>query len=143
MSGPVFVDTSALYAVLDRDDHAHALAAATFEHLLAGMTERRITAVTHSSMVVESAALVQHRLGMGPLRALLDDVVPLLDVTWVDADLHRRATTALLAAGRRGVSLVDWTSFEVMRARSITVAFAFDDDFADQGFTLLPDRAGR
>lgn len=55
-----------------------------------------------------------------------------------EAGLHRRAITAMLAARRRPVSLVDWTSFEVMRSRGIGSAFAFDDDFAAQGFTVLP-----
>ena len=57
-----------------------------------------------------------------------------MTVVWVDADLLGRATTALLAASRRSVSLVDWTSFTVMRERAIELAFAFDDDFTEQGF---------
>jgi len=31
-----------------------------------------------------------------------------------------------------------WTSFEIMRRRGIGTAFAFDDDFARQGFELVP-----
>jgi len=41
----------------------------------------------------------------------------------------------MLAAGRRDVSLVDWTSFELMRQRGVDHAFAFDVDLDDQGFT--------
>ena len=93
--------------------------------------------MTHSSVVVESVALVQRRLGMAATRILLDVFVRSMTVVWVDAELHARATTALLAANRRDVSLVDWTSFEVMRERTMDVAFAFDEDFATQGFTLL------
>jgi predicted nucleic acid-binding protein len=58
-----------------------------------------------------------------------------LTVRWVDADLHGRAVSALLAADRREVSLVDWTSFEMMRSRGVEAAFAYDDDFGAQGFT--------
>lgn len=47
--------------------------------------------------------------------------------------------SALLGAGRGDVSLVDWTSFELMRERGTDAAFAFDDDFPAQGFTLLGD----
>jgi uncharacterized protein len=46
--------------------------------------------------------------------------------------------SAMLAAGQRDVSLVDWTSFELMRRLGVNTAFAFDDDFAEQGFDLLP-----
>ena len=44
----------------------------------------------------------------------------------------------MLAGGQRAVSLVDWTSFLVMRRRGISTSFAFDDDFAAQGFRTLP-----
>jgi predicted nucleic acid-binding protein len=37
----------------------------------------------------------------------------------------------------RQVSLVDWTSFVLMRRRGTSEAFAFDDDFTRQGFTLF------
>ncbi len=83
---------------------------------------------------------MQRRLGMTATRGLLQDLVPLLDVAEVDADLLDRAGSALLANGSRAVSLVDWTSFELMRRELIDVAFAFDDDFVHQGFQLLTPR---
>ena len=137
MSQPVFVDTSALYAALDGTDTNGATAAPVWTRLLDGVEAGTVELVTHSSVVVESVALVQRRLGMAATRVLLDAFVRSMTVVWVDAGLHARATTALLAANRRDVSLVDWTSFEVMRERTMDVAFAFDDDFAEQGFTLL------
>jgi uncharacterized protein len=136
IGGEIFVDTSGLYALIDADDHQHADAVTRFLPLLDQHERRGLRLVTHGSVLVESAALVQRRLGMQHTRNLLSRLVPLLDVVWVDADLHQRAVEALLAAGRRGVSLVDWTSFLVMRDRAIDVAFAFDDDFVDQGFEL-------
>jgi predicted nucleic acid-binding protein len=136
LTEPVFVDTSALYAVLDADDANHKTAGAAMTLLLDDI-EAGSVAVTHGSVVVEASALVQRRLGMGAVRALLDDLLPLMTIVWVDADLHQRAVAALLAANRSGVSLVDWTSFAVMREQAIEVAFAYDDEFADQGFRLL------
>jgi predicted nucleic acid-binding protein len=135
VSDAVFVDTSALYAVLDADDARHAEAAASWNRLLDGIDEGHLEGVTHGSVLVESSALVQRRLGMPAVRALHDRVVPVLTVRWVDADLHGRAVSALLAADRREVSLVDWTSFEMMRSRGVEAAFAYDDDFGAQGFT--------
>jgi predicted nucleic acid-binding protein len=44
----------------------------------------------------------------------------------------------MLVAGRRSVSLVDWTSFLVMRRRGISTAFALDPDFAVEGFEVMP-----
>lgn len=137
MTVPVFVDTSALYAGLDADDANHAEAVASLTRLFDGVGQGELDGVTHGSVVVEAAALVQRRLGMEAARALLDDVLPLLSTVWVDEALHAQAVTALLAANRRSVSLVDWTSFVVMRRLVIDQALAFDADFVEQGFTLF------
>ncbi len=137
MTVPVFVDTSAIYASLDADDDHHSEAARSLTALLDGIGTGDLEGVTHGSVIVESAALVQRRLGVDAARVLLDDLVPLFDTIWIDEALHREAVTALLAAGRRSVSLVDWTSFVVMRRRVIDQALAFDDDFVEQGFGLF------
>lgn len=134
--GDVFVDTSALYALLDADDERHTDAVAIFLPLLDEHEQLGMRLVTHGSVLVETTALVQRRLGIDRARDLLTRLVPLLDVVWVDAGLQQRAVEALLAAGQRGVSLVDWTSFIVMRDRALDVAFAFDEDFVAQGFEL-------
>lgn len=129
----VFVDTSALYAILDRDDDNHADAGNAYAALL-----ERARLLTHSYVVVEASALVQRRLGMDAVRALVDDVLPALELVFVDEALHTAATAALLASGARDISLVDWTSFELMRRLGLTEAFAFDDDFTRAGFVLVP-----
>jgi uncharacterized protein len=64
--------------------------------------------------------------------------VPLLNVYWVQPERHNLVVTALLSANRRQLSLVDCTSFVVMRELRIDRVFAFDHHFAEQGFTLLP-----
>jgi predicted nucleic acid-binding protein len=70
------------------------------------------------------------------VRALHHDVIPVLDVVWVDDDLHRPAIEVLLASGSRSVSLVDRVSFTVMRREGIRRAFVFDEDFEREGFAL-------
>jgi len=129
----VFVDTSALYALLDRDDENHPAAAAAFPALL-----DREALLTHGYVVVETTALVQRRLGMEAVRALVDDMLPAFELVFVDEPLRQAAVAALLASGARDVSLVDWTSFELMRQLGVGKAFAFDEDFARQGFDVLP-----
>jgi len=88
--------------------------------------------------VLESTALVQRRLGGAATRDLLEELIPLLELTWVGSEVHRLGVSALLGATRRRVSLVDWVSFEVMRRNGIERAFAFDRDFTAQGFETLP-----
>lgn len=130
----VFVDTSALLAVLDAGDTQHPPARATWETLLTSDEPL----VTTSYVLVETFALVQSRLGMEAVRALVDDVVPVLRVHWVGESEHRLGVTALLAVGRRQLSLVDCVSFATMRELRLETAFAFDRDFADQGFRARP-----
>lgn len=43
-------------------------------------------------------------------------------------------TTALLAAGRLRLSLIDCASFVLMRRHGIQRAFTFDRHFTEQGF---------
>lgn len=132
-----FVDTSALYALLDRDDQNHAAAAAWFT----GHDPNTDDLLTHNYVVVESAALADRRLGVDAARVLLEDILPVISLQFVDESLHRAATSAYLSASRRGPSLVDRTSFELMRHRGIDVAFAFDRDFQAAGFSTVPGKA--
>jgi predicted nucleic acid-binding protein len=130
----ILVDTSAFHAVLDLDDRHHAAALAT----LAKLRADEIPLLTHEYVVVETTALVQRRLGLGALRRFVDDLLPLVEIAWVDEALHLEAREALLAAGRRNVSLVDWTSFLVMRRHGVRRAFTFDPDFSAEGFEVAP-----
>lgn len=80
MTRPVFVDTSALYAVLDGHDRQNLTAGEIWVRLITSGT----TMVTHSAVIHECSALVQRRLGMAVLRDLHGRLLPLLDVEWVD-----------------------------------------------------------
>jgi uncharacterized protein len=130
----VFVDTSAILAVMDADDSSHERAAAAWRKLLSD--EEPL--VTTSYVVVEVFALVQRRLGIDAVRALESDVMPVLQVIWIDADVHRRAVAAVLATGSKRLSLVDCSSFEIMREQNIRQAFTLDRDFIAQGFDAVP-----
>jgi predicted nucleic acid-binding protein len=57
-------------------------------------------------------------------------------VEWVDMELHEEAIRELEKIGKRGASLVDCTSFVVMRRRGVEKVLAFDPDFSDQRFTI-------
>jgi len=126
----VFVDTSALLAVLNSGDENHGRASRTYRALV----ESDEPLVTTSYVLVETVALLQHRFGLGAVRGFQDAVTPVLAVVWVDAELHAEAAAALLTANRRQLSLVDCVSFACMRRQGLTRAFHFDRHFRDQGF---------
>ena len=134
----IFVDTSALYAVLDRDDKNSAPATATWRELL----EADQTLLVTNYIIVETTALVQHRLGIEAVRVLAGEIMPVLEVHWITEADHMHAQNALLATDRRKLSLVDCSSFHAMRTRLLRTAFAFDPHFREQGFELLPDSSG-
>jgi predicted nucleic acid-binding protein len=127
------IDTSALYALLDESDPDHAAAAAILGRSRTADPEL----VIHSYALSESIALMQRRFGLEAVRRLVDVYLPIIDIAWVDRDLHDRAVSVLLGSGQRTVSLVDQVSFILMRDRGIRTAFAFDLDFVTQGFAVL------
>jgi predicted nucleic acid-binding protein len=129
-----FVDTSAFFAIMDADDKMHAPAKKEWERLLADGASFRTT----NYVLVETSALLQSRIGLEGLRAFAADVMPVLDVVWVDEVMHLSAQHALLVASRRDLSLVDCASFETMRRLQIDAAFCFDSHFSQQGFQVLP-----
>ena len=130
----LFADTSALYALLDTANMAHASAAAAWE----GLQREGDGLVTTSYVVLETFSLLQHRLGIRAARDLAEEIAPLLTVCWVAEDEHRSAVAMVLAANRRDLSLVDCVSFEAMRRLGIRRAFALDEHFREQGFELAP-----
>ena len=130
----IFTDTSAFYAVLDRDDDNHQKARRIWNEVFSDEN----TVVTSNYVLVESFTLIQHRLGLEAVRAFQEDVLPLISIEWVTEATHRSGVSALLAASRRKLSLVDCVSFELMRTLGIKTAFAFDPHFAEQGFKRIP-----
>jgi predicted nucleic acid-binding protein len=132
----VLVDTSALLAVLNADDAHHAEAQEVWQTLLSSDASLLCT----NYVLLETFALVQHRLGIEALSIFQGDVVPVLRTEWVDAAVHATAVAALLTARRRKLSLVDCVSFEIGRRLGVEAAFTFDRHFAEQGFQCLPAR---
>ncbi|HTO88940.1 MAG TPA: PIN domain-containing protein [Thermoanaerobaculia bacterium] len=128
----IFLDTSAIYALADMADSKHAEARGLLENLLS----QGETLLTHNYVLVESLALVQHRLGSAAAIKLARSASS-FDVAWIDSKLHDQAVRRFGRASRRRLSFVDEVSFLVMRSRRVRVAFAFDPDFADRGFRLL------
>ncbi len=130
----VFIDTSAFYALLDRDDENHRKAKNAWADLL----KNDDALVTNNYVLVETFALIQHRLGVDAVRGFQNDILPLVNIEFVVPELHRSGVSALLAASRRNLSLVDCVGFEMMRALEVKMAFAFDPHFKEQGFNTLP-----
>ena len=83
----VFVDTSAVLALLVEADESHGAALRVFETL----RDREAALVTTSYHLVETYALLDRQFGTDACARFRADFAPLLDVVWVDAGLQEAA----------------------------------------------------
>ncbi len=130
----IFVDTSALYALISTEDRNKALAVAAWENLL----ERGNALITNNYVLVECFSLIQSRLGIEFVRLLQSHIVPFLQTEWVDEQQHSTVVQFVLSANRRQLSLVDCSGFETMRRLKIEKVFTFDEHFREWGFEAIP-----
>lgn len=128
---PVLVDTSALYALADRDDRHHLRA----KVIVARIKRERLDAVTTNYIVAETHALILSRMGAERARRWLAQF--LLPVHQVTEDDQAAARSIVMQHTDKNYSLTDATSFSVMRRLGARFAFAFDAHFAQFGFELL------
>jgi len=91
-------------------------------------------------VILETSALLQHRFGTDALRMFESDILPVIDIVWVDETIHKQGMSALLVANRRNLSLVDCTSFEIIRQFGMDEVFTFDHHFNEQGFKVIPEK---
>ena len=129
----MFVDTSAIFATFDTADRRHKEA----QTILRELEQQSETLFTTNYVAVETMALPGKRLRFDAARAFQIEMVPILNVHWIDKPLHKTAVAALLTAGRRNLSFVDCFSFEGVREMDLDMAFAFDAHFTEQGFRLV------
>lgn len=125
----IFLDTSAIYALADRGDPNHGEALIAFRRLL----EDGEDVLLHNYILVESAALLQRRLGLDSALRFLQDSRG-FQIHWVSSVDHEEASRLLDERGKRDLSLVDCASFIIMRHYQVNRVLAFDVDFEREGF---------
>jgi predicted nucleic acid-binding protein len=127
----VLVDTSAVFALLDRSDANHS----TARNVLDRLKKRRIEPLLTNFIVAESHALVSSRLGHDVARRwLLGNAWPVVRVDEAD---EARAVSIIGRYTDRTFSYTDATSFAVMERLGLRSAFAFDHHFEQYGFQRL------
>lgn len=129
----LFIDTSAFYALMDLSDKKHQKASGLWVIFL---DENRYLK-TSNYIVIETLALLQSRLGFDAANLWQKDILDIVDVLWIDQNMHKIAFDLWLSLGRRKLSFVDCTSFVTMRHNHIEDVFCFDRHFAEQNFNIL------
>lgn len=126
----IFLDTSAIYALADTDDQMHEDALRMFR----SAQESNEEFLTHSYVLVESAALLQRRLGFKVALAFLEEANA-FTVVWVDQELHSQGVEYLRQRNLANVSLVDALSLLLMHGKGLQSYLGFDKHFTDAGFS--------
>jgi predicted nucleic acid-binding protein len=134
---PLFVDTSAFYALAHPKERNHG-AAKRFLRLAA---RKKRALVTSTDVFDEAVTLVRLRFGHAIALELGDRV---LHSRWcrmieVEDRLRGAAWEIFSRFDDQQFSFTDCTSFAIMRSMSIDEAFTFDRrDFAAAGFAVVP-----
>jgi predicted nucleic acid-binding protein len=129
-----FVDTSAFYAAADRGDANHVRAKATLT--------AQDALVTSDHVLVETWALLRHRLGrMAAERFWAGVRAGAATVELVGAADLEAAWAIGESFPDQDFSIVDRTSFAVMKRLAVHRAVTLDDDFAVFRFGPRRDRA--
>ena len=135
MRTPVFVDTGAWLALIDRSDGHHMEAQAIYRTLLA----QNYRLYTTNLVIAETYNLVRRRIGYDAAIQFLSAIRSSTRLTTVysDAPLERKAEGILTRFADQDFSFVDAVSFALMQDKGMRQAFAFDKHFLVAGFELL------
>jgi predicted nucleic acid-binding protein len=131
----IFIDTAAFLAVLNANDRFHPSAKMSWDEILSS----DLSLFSSNYVILETTALLQHRFGIEAVRLFENDILPIIGIAWVDEAIHKQGMSALLTANRRDLSLVDCTSFEIIRQMGLDTVFTFDPHFREQGFMVIPE----
>ena len=128
----VFIDTSAFYALASSSDEFHEKAKEHYRHLL----EENVTLFTSSTVLIETMALIHRRLGFDLVNDFMKATRRIIRIVWITEEILENAWHLMAKREDEHISIVDWTSFVIMREMKIDRAFAFDDHFRRQGFNI-------
>lgn len=130
----VYVDTSAFLALANLQDQNHQAATSTWM----GLGRKKEHLVISNYVMIETIALLHARFGTQEVEEYLREILPVIEVVWAGVNDHLSAVTAMLAhPGKRGPSLVDCMSFQVIRERRIADVFTYDRHFDGRGYKMI------
>ena len=132
----VFIDTSAFFALIAREDPNHVQTRELFEQA----ARESWSLVTTNAVAFEAHALVLNRAQPGRIKAQFLQIIETdtYQVVRVKRADEEKAIAIIRAHQDKSYSLCDTLSFVVMERLRIRDAISFDQDFRSYGrFTLL------
>lgn len=130
----LLADTSALLALVLRDDRYHG-AAARFVR-----AHPRVRFVMTELILAEFATRLRARSDGERTVALVQGLLrsQRYELVFLDTELLRGALEQMTRFADKRLSLTDCASFEVIERLALAGAFTFDSDFRDCGFRASP-----
>lgn len=130
----LFVDTSAWYALNDRDDQFR-------QQALNKMTlakSQHIELITSDYIFDESVTLISARIGHRSAVAFGDAMMKssFASMVTVSDDVRLAAFELFSKYGDKDLSFTDCTSFALMKRLKLKTAFTFDGHFQQVGFEM-------
>ncbi|MDH7578285.1 MAG: PIN domain-containing protein [Bacillota bacterium] len=116
----IMVDTSAIYALLDRSDNQHQKAVSILQEI----SKKQLAVVITNFIVAECHALLSSRLGPEIARSWLKGLC--WPVERVTEDDEQRAQEIIFTYVDKTFSYTDATTFAVMERLGISAVLAFD-----------------
>jgi len=129
----IFVDTSAFYALIDRSDRHHHRASELWRALL----DDNVTFITSNYVVWDTISLLQNRICFDAAAIWCQDILGIMDVFWVGADVHQKAYDLWKNLRQKNLSLIDCVNFITIHQNEIEKVFCFKLCYKDQGFDVL------
>jgi len=132
---PIFVDTAAWLALVNKSDLFHQKARSVRDALI----EQHFTFVVTEYVLVETA----NALSRPPLRAAAIKLLLTIqkskdiDTVAISREIYTKAFELYSARPDKDWSFTDCTSFVVMKAQGIKEAFTTDHHFQQAGFSIL------
>jgi predicted nucleic acid-binding protein len=134
MTVKLLADTSALLALVMRDDRHHAGAAAWLKRNPGARFV--LTELILSELVTRVRARADAKRAAEVAASLLDS--RRYELLFLDEALLKGGLKQMVRFADKRLSLTDCVSFETMGRLGLDAAFSFDTDFRDCGFEMLP-----
>jgi predicted nucleic acid-binding protein len=127
----VLVDSDAFIGWLNNEDLLHEDAV----KVLKNIERAKLTTLTTSLVVAETATTLSNRLGQAQARAFLE-FVENLPVVHISEEIQNEALQLFREQATKGTSVVDCANVVVMKRLQIPVIFSFDGFYKKQGLKM-------
>jgi predicted nucleic acid-binding protein len=136
---PVFIDTGAFYALIDRDDAHHVVAYKQWSELL---KENHLLCITNY-IISETYTLLRYRLGWSiacKFLKIIEESSELgrIRIMMVAKETEKYARKILLEFNDKDLSYIDATSMATIKLEQVPLVFSFDSHFQLARARVIP-----